>query len=84
MGRPAALRRIPFWGEAFFEQMSISYFAFLFPVAAMFLLYRTQQPQRIARSARTPAPPTRPGSVSGWRIFYVAVGGAFAGWAARY
>ena len=74
------LSDIPFWGEAFFEQMSISYFAFLFPVAAMFLLYRTQHGLNMRSIGEDPGAADATGlSVSGWRIFYVAVGGAFAG-----
>lgn len=74
------LSDIPFWGEAFFEQMSISYFAFLFPVAAMFLLYRTQHGLNMRSIGEDPGAADATGlSVNGWRIFYVSVGGAFAG-----
>ena len=74
------LSDIPFWGEAFFEQMSISYFAFLFPVAVMFLLYRTQHGLNIRSIGEDPGTADAAGlSVNGWRIFYVSVGGAFAG-----
>ncbi len=74
------LSDIPFWGEAFFEQMSISYFAFLFPVGAMFLLYRTQHGLNMRSIGEDPGAADATGlSVTGWRIFYVSVGGAFAG-----
>jgi simple sugar transport system permease protein len=74
------LSDIPFWGEAFFEQMSISYFAFLFPVAAMFLLYWTQHGLNMRSIGEDPgAADARGLSVNGWRTFYVSVGGAFAG-----
>jgi general nucleoside transport system permease protein len=74
------LSDIPFWGEAFFEQMSISYLAFLFPVAAMFLLYRTQHGLNMRAIGENPGAADATGlSVNGWRIFYVSVGGAFAG-----
>jgi ABC-type uncharacterized transport system permease subunit len=74
------LSDIPFWGEAFFQQLSISYFAFLFPVAAMFLLYRTQHGLNMRSIGEDPGAADATGlSVNGWRIFYVSVGGAFAG-----
>jgi ABC-type uncharacterized transport system permease subunit len=74
------LSDIPFWGEAFFEQLSISYFAFLFPVAALFLLYRTQHGLNMRSIGEDPAAADATGlSVVGWRVFYVSVAGAFAG-----
>jgi ABC-type uncharacterized transport system permease subunit len=74
------LSDIPFWGEAFFEQMSVSYFAFLFPVAVVFLLYRTQHGLNMRAIGEDPGAADATGlSVNGWRIFYVSVGGAFAG-----
>jgi simple sugar transport system permease protein len=74
------LSDIPFWGEAFFQQLSVSYFAFLFPVAAMFLLYRTQHGLNMRSIGEDPGAADATGlSVTGWRLFYVAVGGAFAG-----
>jgi simple sugar transport system permease protein len=74
------LSDIPFWGEAFFQQLSISYFAFLFPVGVMFLLYRTQHGLNMRSIGEDPAAADATGlSVNGWRIFYVSVGGAFAG-----
>lgn len=74
------LSDIPFWGEAFFEQLSITYFAFLFPVAVMFLLYRTQHGLNMRSIGEDPGAADATGlSVNGWRIFYVSVGGAFAG-----
>ncbi len=74
------LSDIPFWGEAFFQQMSISYFAFLFPVAVMFLLYRTQHGLNMRSIGEDPGAADATGlSVNGWRIFYVSVAGAFAG-----
>jgi general nucleoside transport system permease protein len=74
------LSDIPFWGEAFFQQLSISYFALLFPVAAVFLLYRTQHGLNMRSIGQDPGAADSTGlSVTGWRIFYVSVGGAFAG-----
>jgi general nucleoside transport system permease protein len=74
------LSDIPFWGEAFFEQMSVSYFAFLFPVAVAILLYRTQHGLNMRSIGEDPGAADATGlSVNGWRIFYVTVGGAFAG-----
>lgn len=74
------LSDIPFWGQAFFQQLSLSYFAFLFPVAAMFLLYRTQHGLNMRSIGEDPGAADATGlSVNGWRIFYVSVGGAFAG-----
>ena len=60
--------------------MSISYFALLFPVAVMFLLYRTQHGLNMRSIGEDPGTADATGlSVNGWRIFYVSVGGAFAG-----
>jgi len=74
------LSDIPFWGEAFFEQLSISYLAFLMPVGVMFLLYRTQHGLNMRSIGEDPGAADATGlSVNGWRIFYVSVGGAFAG-----
>jgi general nucleoside transport system permease protein len=74
------LSDIPFWGEAFFEQMSVSYFAFLFPVAVGILLYRTQHGLNMRSIGEDPGAADATGlTVNGWRIFYVTVGGAFAG-----
>lgn len=74
------LSDIPFFGEAFFEQLSISYVAFLLPVAVMFLLYRTQHGLNMRSIGEDPGAADVTGlSVNGWRIFYVMVGGAFAG-----
>src|SRR5262245_30838970 len=74
------LSDIPFWGEAFFQQLSISYVAFLFPVGAMFLLYRTQHGLNMRSIGEDPGAADTTGlSVNGWRIFYVCVGGGFAG-----
>lgn len=74
------LSDIPFWGEAFFQQMSVSYFALLFPLAAMFLLYRTQHGLNMRSIGEDPGAADATGlSVNGWRTFYVSVGGAFAG-----
>ena len=80
LGHPAGSPTSRFWGEAFFQQLSISYLAFLFPVAAMFLLYRTQHGLNMRSIGEDPGAADATGlSVNGWRIFYVAVGGAFAG-----
>lgn len=74
------LSDIPFFGEAFFQQLSISYVAFLLPVAVMFLLYRTQHGLNMRSIGEDPGAADATGlSVNGWRIFYVTVGGAFAG-----
>ena len=74
------LSDIPFWGEAFFEQLSITYLALLFPVAVMFLLYRTQHGLNMRSIGEDPGTADAAGlSVNGWRMFYVSVGGAFAG-----
>jgi general nucleoside transport system permease protein len=74
------LSDIPFFGQAFFQQLSVSYFAFLFPVAAAFLLYRTQHGLNMRAIGEDPGSADATGlSVNGWRIFYVSVGGAFAG-----
>jgi simple sugar transport system permease protein len=74
------LSDIPFWGEAFFQQLSISYFALLLPVAVMFLLYRTQHGLNMRSIGEDPGAADTTGlSVNGWRLFYVGVAGAFAG-----
>ncbi len=74
------LSDIPFFGEAFFQQLSVSYLAFLFPAAAVFLLYRTQHGLNMRSIGQDPGAADAAGlSVTGWRILYVSVGGAFAG-----
>lgn len=74
------LSDIPFWGEALFEQMSVSYLALLLPVAIAILLYRTQHGLNMRSIGEDPGAADATGlSVNGWRIFYVTVGGAFAG-----
>jgi ABC-type uncharacterized transport system permease subunit len=74
------LSDIPFWGEAFFEQMSVSYIALLLPVAVAVLLYRTQHGLNMRAIGEDPGAADATGlSVNGWRIFYVSVAGAFAG-----
>ncbi len=74
------LSDIPFWGEAFFQQLSITYFALLFPVGIYFLLYRTQHGLNMRSIGEDPGAADATGlNVNGWRVFYVCVAGAFAG-----
>ena len=74
------LSDIPFFGEALFQQLSITYIALLFPVAAMFLLYRTRHGLNMRSIGEDPGAADVAGlSVNGWRLFYVSVGGGFAG-----
>lgn len=74
------LSDIPFWGEAFFQQMSITYLAFLLPIAVWFLLYRTQHGLNMRAIGEDPGTADAVGiSVNAWRIFYICIAGAFAG-----
>ena len=74
------LSGIPYVGKALFQELSISYFSFLLPVGAWFLLYRTRHGLNMRSIGENPGAADSTGlSVTGWRIFYVSVGGGFAG-----
>jgi general nucleoside transport system permease protein len=74
------LSDIPFFGEAFFQQLSLSYVAFLLPVGVWYLLYRTKHGLNMRAIGEDPGAADATGlSVNGWRIFYIAVAGGFAG-----
>lgn len=74
------LSDIPHVGEALFQQLSISYLAVLMPVGVWFLLYHTRHGLNMRSIGEDPGAADATGlSVNGWRLFYVSVGGAFAG-----
>jgi general nucleoside transport system permease protein len=74
------LHDIPYLGDAFFDHLSLTYIAFLMPFGAWFLLFRTRHGLNMRAIGENPAAADVSGiNVNGWRMFYVAVGGAFAG-----
>lgn len=74
------LESIPYVGPALFHQLSLTYVAFLLPVGVWFLLYRTSHGLNMRAIGESPATADVAGiKVNFWRLFYVAVGGAFAG-----
>ncbi len=74
------LSDIPYVGVALFQQLSITYFAFLLPIGAWALLYRTRHGLNMRSIGQDPGAADATGlSVNGWRIVYVTVGGGFAG-----
>ena len=74
------LSDIPYLGEALFQQLSVTYLALLLPVGVWFLLYRTRHGLNMRSIGEDPGAADVAGlSVNGWRIFYVSVGGGFAG-----
>jgi simple sugar transport system permease protein len=74
------LSDIPYIGPALFQHMALVYFAFLFPLVAWFILYRTRHGLNMRTIGENPTAADVSGiSVNGWRLFWVAVGGAFAG-----
>jgi ABC-type uncharacterized transport system permease subunit len=89
--RDAAEVRIPAWdvpllsdityvGDAFFDHLSLTYLAFLMPIAAWFILFRTRHGLNMRAIGENPAAADISGiNVNGWRMFYVGVGGGFAG-----
>jgi len=74
------LSKIPYLGEALFQQLSIAYLAFFLPIGVWFLLYRTRHGLNMRAIGEDPAAADATGlSVTGWRIFYVTIAGGFAG-----
>ena len=79
------LSEIPWLGRILFEQSLLTYLAFLLPVGAWFLLYRTRHGLDLRAIGEDPATADVTGlNVNGWRIFYVGVGGAMAGLGGAY
>jgi ABC-type uncharacterized transport system permease subunit len=74
------LSSIPAVGPALFEQAITTYLAFLLPIGALFLLNRTKHGLNIRAIGENPSAADAAGiPVIGWRLFYVGVGGVFAG-----
>jgi ABC-type uncharacterized transport system permease subunit len=74
------LSDIPYLGPALFRQLSLTYVAFLLPVAIWFLLYRTRHGLNMRAIGESPATADIAGiRVTYWRVFYTSAGGAFAG-----
>ena len=89
--REPAEVRIPTWdvpllsdirylGDAFFDHLSLTYLAFLMPIGAWFILFRTRHGLNMRAIGESPVAADISGiNVNGWRMFYVGVGGGFAG-----
>jgi simple sugar transport system permease protein len=74
------LSSIPIVGEALFRQPSLAYLAFLLPFAVHWLLTYTRHGLNMRAIGESPATADAMGiNVTGWRLFYVLVGGAMAG-----
>jgi simple sugar transport system permease protein len=74
------LSDIPGVGPALFEQSIMTYLAILLPFAVWFLLDRTRHGLALRSIGENPAAADASGfSVAGWRLAYVAIGGALAG-----
>lgn len=74
------LSSIPYAGNAFFKQAITTYLAFLLPLGALYLLNRTRHGLKMRAIGENPSAADAAGiPVIGWRMFYVGVGGAFAG-----
>lgn len=74
------LSDIPHVGTALFEHLSLTYVAFLLPILAWFLLYRTRHGLNMRAIGENPATADVAGiNVNFWRVFYTSVGGAAAG-----
>lgn len=74
------LSEIPYVGRAFFQQIALVYVAFILPLLVWFLLSRTRHGLNMRAIGENPTAADVSGiSVNGWRLFYVAVGGGFAG-----
>ncbi|MEI8057678.1 MAG: ABC transporter permease [Actinomycetes bacterium] len=74
------LSSLPFFGSAIFSQSLITYLAAALPFGVAFLLSRTRHGLNMRALGENPhAADTAGIPVVGWRLFYVAVGGAFGG-----
>jgi simple sugar transport system permease protein len=74
------LSKIPHIGEALFQHNVLVYVAFLLPFGVYFLLNHSSHGLGIRAIGENPAAADALGiGVTRWRVFYVAVGGAFAG-----
>lgn len=74
------LTHIPYLGEALFDHLVLTYVSVALPIAAWFILFRTRHGLNMRAIGEDPAAADVLGiNVNGWRLFYVAVGGGFAG-----
>lgn len=74
------LSQIPYFGDALFDHLALTYLAFALPLGAWFILFRTRHGLNMRAIGENPAAADVSGiSVNGWRLFYVGVGGGFAG-----
>ena len=79
------LHEIPGLGRILFEQTPLTYVAFILPVAAWFLLYRTRHGLNLRAIGEDPGTADVSGvNVNGWRIFYICVAGSLAGLGGSY
>lgn len=74
------LSDIPHVGPALFQHSALVYVAFLFPLIAWFILFRTRLGLNMRAIGENPTAADVSGiSVNGSRLYWVGVGGAFAG-----
>jgi len=74
------LSNIPFIGPAIFRQSVVTYIAILLPLGAIFLYSRTRHGLNMRSIGENPEAADTSGiPVIGWRLFYTALGGLFAG-----
>ena len=74
------LSNIPFIGPAIFRQSVVTYIAILLPLGAIFLYSRTRHGLNMRSIGENPETADTSGiPVIGWRLFYTALGGLFAG-----
>ncbi len=74
------LSQIPYVGDALFQHLALTYAAFAMPLGAWFILFRTRHGLNMRAIGENPAAADVSGiNVNGWRLFYVGVGGGFAG-----
>ena len=79
------LSSLPFIGTALFQQTWVTYIAAVLPFLVAFLLFRTRHGLNMRAIGENPnAADTAGIAVVGWRLFYVGVGGVFAGVGGAY
>jgi simple sugar transport system permease protein len=74
------LSKVPYVGDALFQQSVMTYVAFALPFGVAFLFGRTRHGLNMRAIGENPEAADAAGiAVIGWRLTYVAIGGAFAG-----
>lgn len=79
------LSDIPYLGDALFDHLALTYLAVLLPIGAWFILFRTRHGLNMRAIGENPVAADISGiDVNAWRMFYVGVGGGFAGLAGAF